>query len=300
MGGGPGSSLTPALSVGAPTSQAAVSAPSYSVQPGDTLWRIADELLGDGAAWTSLAALNLGRDVGGGMRFVDPDRLREGWRLRLPADAYHPDARHPEDDVTRVAGSDRASGPATLGHLPELLALGLGSLACAALARRAGLRRRSGKRFSDDRVPSEGAVDAATLLHHFQGVPALHSFEAANCLLGRALDGGASPTVRAICVSDSGVTFWFAGADSGEPPAGFARVQDGSAWHVGHAALEGADLSFPHLPVVLPIGDDAEGTWLVPLRPGDVLPLLGEAAPALWRGAGRSRVLGLVRDDPGE
>ena len=36
---------------------------------------------------------------------------------------------------------------------------------------------------------------------------------------------------------------------------------------------------------MLPIGDDAEGTWLVPLEPGDVLPLLGEAAPALWRAA---------------
>ena len=76
-----------------------------------------------------------------------------------------------------------------------------------------------------------------------------------------------------------------AGADAEAPPSGFTLVEDGSAWHVGHAALEGHDLSFPYLPVVLPIGDDAEGTWLVPLRPGAVLPLLGEAAPALWRAA---------------
>jgi DNA-binding SARP family transcriptional activator len=134
-------------------------------------------------------------------------------------------------------------------------------------------------------VPSEGALDTATLLHRFHGVPALHSFEAANCLLGASLEGRVSPAVRAICVSGSGVTFCFAGICDGEPPAGFARVRDGSAWHVSHVALEGHDLSFPHLPVVLPIGDDAEGTWLVPLRPGDVLPLLGEAAPALWRAA---------------
>ena len=208
---------------------------------------------------------------------------------------------HPEDDVARVGGSDRASGPGTQGHLPELLALGLGSLACAALARRAGLQRRSGKRFSDDRVPSEGAVDAATLLHHFNGVPALHSFEAANCLLGRALDGRASPTVRAICVSDSGVTFCFAGAHSGEPPAGFARVQDGSAWHVGHAALEGADLSFPHLPVVLPDRRRRRGHLARPpaARRCAASPRRSGSGPVA-RGAGRSRVLGLVRDDPGE
>ena len=124
------------------------------------------------------------------------------------------------------------------------------------------------------------------MLHRFNGVPALHSFEAANCLLGLSLEGRASrPTIRAICVSDSGVTFCLAGAHAEEPPAGFVRAKGDSAWHVGHAALEGHDLSFPYLPVVLPIGDDAEGTWLVPLEPGAVLPLLGEAAPALWRAA---------------
>jgi DNA-binding SARP family transcriptional activator len=293
-GGGTSASLTATLPLGAATSASAVPAPSYSVRPGDTLWRIADNLLGDGADWTSLAALNLGRDVGDGARFVDPDRLREGWRLRLPAEA------RPAADgggAARVAGSNRAATPGPEGHLPELITLGIGSLACAALARRAATRRRTGVRFSDDPVldavppvspvPSEGALDAATLLHRFHGVPALHSFEAANCLLGLSLEGRASgPTIRAICVSDSGVTFCLDGAaPAEEPPAGFVRAKDGSAWHVSHAALEGQDLSFPHLPVVLPIGDDAEGTWLVPLEPGAVLPLLGEAAPELWRAA---------------
>jgi DNA-binding SARP family transcriptional activator len=290
LGGGPGSSLTAPVPVGAATSPPTVSTPTYSVQPGDTLWRIADDLLGDGADWTSLAALNLGRDVGGGARFVDPDRLREGWRLRLPADA-HPAAD--DRDAARGGrggGGNRASRPGPEGHLPELIALGLGSLGCAALARRAGSRRRTGVRFSDDPVlqpvPSEGALDTATLLHRFNGVPALHSFEAANCLLGRSLQGRASgPRIRAICVSDSGVTFCLAGAPAEEPPAGFGRARGDTAWHVSHAALDGHDLSFPYLPVALPIGDDAEGTWLVPLEPGAVLPLLGEAAPALWRAA---------------
>ncbi len=261
------------------------------MQPGDTLWRIADDLLGDGADWTSLAALNLGRDLGGGARFVDPDRLREGWRLRLPADVDRPagdDAAR--GGTTHARRATEAARPEPDGHLPELIALGLGSLACAALARRAASRRRAGARFNGDPalepVPSEGAQDAATLLQRFSGVPALQSFEAANCLLGLSLDGAASgPTVRAICVSDSGVTFCFAGVHPEEPPEGFVRVKDDTAWHVSHAALEGHDPSFPYLPVVLPIGDDAEGTWLVPLEPGDVLPVLGEAAPALWRAA---------------
>ena len=108
-GGGPSSSLTAALPVGAAPSPAAVPAPSYSVQPGDTLWRIADDLLGDGADWTSLAALNLGRDVGDGARFVDPDRLREGWRLRLPADA--------RPRPTKAAAA-RHESPAATGRRP--------------------------------------------------------------------------------------------------------------------------------------------------------------------------------------
>ena len=261
---------------------------TYTVKPGDTLWRIAAERLGDGADWTSLARLNLGRDLGGGTHFVDPDQLREGWRLRLPTDA-----RRDGDGHGGGHGGDlghQSTRPASPGHLPELVALGLGSVACAALARRARRRRRLGSQFSAEPLLqpslSEGAQDAATLLQRFDGVPALHSLEAANSLLGLALEGHPlRPKVRAICVSPSGVTFCFAAVPADEPPHGFARADDGAAWHVGHDTLEGHDPCFPHLPVVLPVGDDDEGTWLVPLEPGDVLPLLGEAAPALWRAA---------------
>ena len=78
------------------------------------------------------------------------------------------------------------------------------------------------------------------------------------------------------------------------------------AWHVSHDALEGQDLCSPFVPIVIPVGDDADGTWLVPLEPGDVLPILGEDAPALWRAA-RAAVgswawsdMILVTDDPAD
>jgi hypothetical protein len=70
VGHGPVSSLTAAVPAGTRGPAVAVSGPTYAVRRGDTLWRIADEVLGDGADWTSLAALNLGHDVGGGARFV--------------------------------------------------------------------------------------------------------------------------------------------------------------------------------------------------------------------------------------
>ena len=271
---------------GAVATSVRVSALTYTVRSGDTLWRIAAEQLGDGADWTSLARLNLGRDFGGGTHFIDPDQLREGWRLRLPSEA-----RRGTDDRGRNEDTGHpATSPESPGHLPELVALGLGSVACAALARRARRRRRLGARFSADPMLqpalSEGAQDAGTLLQRFDGVPALRLLEAANSLLGLALEGHPlRPKVRAICVSPSGVTFCFTTAQADEPPHGFERSQGGAAWHVSHDTLESHDPCFPLLPVMLPIGDDDEGTWLVPLEPGDVLPLLGEAAPALWRAA---------------
>ena len=189
-----------------------------------------------------------------------------------------------------VGGGNRAArAPAPEGHLPELLALGLGSLACAALARRAGLRRRAGQRFTEDPVEdaclSEDAVDAATLLHRFDGVPALHSFEAANCLLARSLDGRARARRSAPSASRTPASpFWRAGAPNDLPPLSSAsRTAPRGTWATPPSRAH--DLSVPYVPVVLPIGDDAMGTWLVPLQPGDVLPLLGEAAPALWRAA---------------
>lgn len=282
--GGAGTGAAIGAAIGAAADPLRMTAGTYTVRPGDTLWRIAAERLGDGADWTSLARLNLGRDLGGGAHFVDPDQLREGWRLRLPTDARRDGDGH-DGDL-----GHQSTRPATPGHLPELVALGLGSVACAALARRARRRRRLGSQFSAEPLLqpslSEGAQDAATLLQRFDGVPALRSLEAANSLLGLALEGHpVRPKVRAICVSPSGVTFCFAAVPADEPPHGFVRADDGAAWHVSHDTLEGHNPCFPHLPVVLPVGDDDEGTWLVPLEPGDVLPLLGEAAPALWRAA---------------
>ncbi len=250
---------------------------THTVQAGETLWSIANDHLADGADWTALAALNLGRDMTDGTRFVDPDHVQLGWQLALPGDA-------------RGAHRDPTGTPSVpISHLPELIALGLGSLACAALARRARSRRR-GRLFADDldcALLSDGATDAATLLCRFEGIPALPAFEAASCLLARSLEGRhACPAIRAICVSSSGVTFWLAetGADA---PDGYVPVSDGAAWHVDHATLEryGREPFPPLNPIVLPIGDDKEGTWLVPIGPGDVLPLLGESAASLWRAA---------------
>ena len=261
------------------------SPPSYAVRPGDTLWKIADTTLGDGADWTAIARLNFGCPMADGTTLVDPDHLREGWNLALPAGNHRERHAARRDRPPGTSGTTQG-GPS--GHLPELLALGMGSLACAALARQAARRR--ARSFPEAlALPdlSDEALDVATLVQRFDGVPALGAFETANTLLGEALDGRARrPSVRAICVGPSGVTFHLAQPDDA-PPERFSAHPDGSAWHVEHAALGPGQRSrsSPYAPLALPVGDDAEGTWLIALQPGSVLPLLGESAPALWRSA---------------
>jgi hypothetical protein len=298
----PGQTALAARPVGSFTARAAPGTSSdpgprhgaaYTVQRGDSLWSIADEHLQDGAAWTALASLNLGRDVEAGRRFVDPAHVRPGWHLVLPAGATLAELdRTHVVDPRRDESSHRARGSGST-DLPEIAALGMGSLVCAGLARRA--RRVRPTRFTGDPdvelLLSEEAVDTAALLHRFDGVPALTAFESANRLLGWLLgEAPSAPTVRAACVSPDGVTLWLAGHDDLQLPDGFVAVEDGAAWHVGHDGLAEAEARHPQLrccpplaPVVVPVGDDDEGTWLVALGPGQVLPVLGPSARALVR-----------------
>jgi DNA-binding SARP family transcriptional activator len=292
----------PTAHPGTPALGTLVSA-THAVRPGDTLWSIAEERLADGADWTSIAALNLGRDMDLSTRFVDPDHVEAGWRLRLPptTDAWTTGA-------PRV-GPRHAGAPDHGDRLPELVALGMGSLACAALARRARKRRRVDPFTGDldlEWALSDEATDADSLLQRFAEIPALHSFETANSLLSRALQGDAArPVVRAICVAPSGVSFWLTEPRS-DPPDEFVALHGGAAWHVDHAALRDDDTLSPYVPIALPIGEDEEGTWLVALGPGSVLPLLGESAPELARstrsaaGAWAWSDTVLVTDDPGD
>jgi len=373
-----------------PTSPTSAST-AYVVRPGDSLWSIADRELGDGADWTAIAALNLGRTMTDGLRFVDPGLIRAGWDLMLPgADPEAPvtaDAAvtpAPPVAVAPVVPTDAANAPAVpaspdkpapahspsptatatptttapstpgpaamdprgestpavtpspvaerrtpisvpaaappaegavtrprSADLPELLALGLGAIGCAALARRAR-RRRLLQRWSPASPapwPSDGAVDTDVLLQRFDAVPALGALETANCLLGQALAAAGAadeiPSFRAISVTASGVSFWLASPGRPAPP-GFALTPDGQAWWVSHRDLDHQVAHQPYLPIVLPVGEDEEGTWLVPLAPGTCLPLVGPAAADLWLAARAVQeawewaAMVVITDDPAE
>jgi nucleoid-associated protein YgaU/DNA-binding SARP family transcriptional activator len=61
--------------------------PSVVVQRGDTLWDIAERHLGNGARFTEIQNLNLGRPQSDGSTLSDSHWIYPGWTLLLPADA---------------------------------------------------------------------------------------------------------------------------------------------------------------------------------------------------------------------
>ena len=73
--------------------------PTVTVGRYDSLWRIAEEHLGDGRRWVEIYRLNADRPQTDGNRLTDPNIILEGWTLLLPGDA-----------ATNLNGSDRGGG----------------------------------------------------------------------------------------------------------------------------------------------------------------------------------------------
>ena len=73
-----------ALPAAVPATHQATSA-VYRVRPHDTLSGIARTELGDATRYQEIFALNRGRVQADGGKLIDPDDIRPGWELRLPA-----------------------------------------------------------------------------------------------------------------------------------------------------------------------------------------------------------------------
>lgn len=89
----PGGPVGPATSTSQTASpQPATQGPSgegaardYTVAPGDTLWGIADEQLDDPYSWPEIAAASAQITQPDGQHLADPDLIRPGWTLHIPA-----------------------------------------------------------------------------------------------------------------------------------------------------------------------------------------------------------------------
>jgi nucleoid-associated protein YgaU len=116
----PGAAVTRSLAEPAPPM------PTYTVQPGDSLWQIAADRLGDGARYTEIAQLNYGRAQAGERVLTADHWLRAGWHLILPSDATAAPERpandrmvvEPGDTLWDIAQEQLGEG----GRYPEIAA----------------------------------------------------------------------------------------------------------------------------------------------------------------------------------
>jgi nucleoid-associated protein YgaU len=87
---------------------------THVVEPGETLWEIAEERLGDPTAWPQIWEDNDGDQMVDGRTFDDADLILPGWELELPDDEpalsqHADDAHHGRDgrDVRDGRGAGR-------------------------------------------------------------------------------------------------------------------------------------------------------------------------------------------------
>lgn len=79
-------------------------APTITVRPRDSLWRIAERHLGSGVRWRELWELNRDRDFPDGRHFHNPNLIQPGWTLVCPPDAI-------DVDLAPVAGQPPTPAP---------------------------------------------------------------------------------------------------------------------------------------------------------------------------------------------
>ncbi|MGI5213347.1 LysM peptidoglycan-binding domain-containing protein [Plantactinospora sp. CA-290183] len=95
----------------------------HTVSRGESLWRIADEFLGDGDRWTEIWELNKGRywsHISGRTTFTDPALIFPGWVLTMPTTPppastapNNPTAQDPADATTTPPSAGPTTPPNT-------------------------------------------------------------------------------------------------------------------------------------------------------------------------------------------
>ena len=276
---------------------------SWVMRPGDTLASLAATHYGAVSDWPAIAAANLGRLMDDGTRFVDPAVIAPGWTLVLPA--LDADTRS-DTGLERAAGAGPApgtpvDGSATAALLPsggsvlplaELAASGISALVAGLLARRARQLRRLRaflrEEGEESALPDAREADLGALLAPFEQVPLVDMVEVAARDLGDVL---------ATLAPTPGAVLWLrAGRDGVEVRFSTPVPERVRGWRrTGHATwllpatvdlaerAHASPRAEPWCALLLPIGDDDRGTWLLPVGAGSRVAVVGPRAADLVR-----------------
>lgn len=68
--------------------RAATETKTVTVQPGQSLFSLAEQYTGSGQNWKGLYQLNADRSEPGGQHLTDPDLIRPGWSIEIPVGAF--------------------------------------------------------------------------------------------------------------------------------------------------------------------------------------------------------------------
>jgi DNA-binding SARP family transcriptional activator len=311
--------LRPGWVISIPVEADAVVTGAVEVRPGDTLWELAEEHLGDGQRYSELVELNAGRPQPDGDTLVDPDRIEPGWVLRLtsagaapaapmeapvaaPANGTVPppvDPPPPVDTQVVPPGADHGDrGAVTLdedGAGPPLAPVGLigGGVATAGLVVLLDRRRRAQqrRRLRGHRPPQPGAAAAGAERVLRAGADYDGAARVDLALRAAAAGEDGLPALRWVEASPDAIVVVV--GDHRAPPPGF--VDDGPGrWRTGVGDVgddELAALATPAAspaPCLVPVGrDDAGAEVLIDLEAAGVVSVVGdpEAATALVRAA---------------
>ena len=270
--------------------------PAYTVRPGDSLSSIAEAYYEDAKGWRAIAHANLGRTMDDGTRFVDPSVVAPGWTLLLPTldaapSTAPPAAADPGGGTLRLdAATTGAGGLESPIPLAELVAAGGSALVAALLARRTRQLRRLQtfvrEEGSATPVPSDAEADLAASVDPFCDIPVLEWAELAARHLAGVTASSGGPGVQWMRVGRDGVEVRFA-ASTPAPPHPSRWERSGPMTWLLPSSSDPVALhhevrdATPWCPVLLPVGDDERGSWLLPIGAGTCLAVLGPDAAGL-------------------
>jgi hypothetical protein len=206
-------------------------------------------------------------------------------------------------------------GGVAVRWVPESAALGISTLVAAAYLRRIRRRRAQARAARGDGEavadPDPTVVMLEARLAPFADAPVLEWLELANRHLTAALRAEGRPDppprIRVVRVGPAGVELRLDQAVDWAPGS-FTLAEDGGSWWLPAGAdrtllWSVACEELAWLPLLVPVGDDAGGTYLLHLEPGDVVSLEGPDAPAMlaaWVEAAKSwpwaEQVGVARD----